>query len=114
MTLFSGDKRKQFTYFLMGDMAEVYDLRSALDQFRQIVEEGEGANLYSPHNEGNEHCHFIRFVEIFTGCLARITVENMDTNSPRIVVRLTKADFEAMVPEKGLEHKWSAEHDKYV
>ena len=45
--LFSGDSSKQFTYFNLPDMAEIYDLRSALNQIRLIIEEGEGANLFS-------------------------------------------------------------------
>ena len=44
--LFSGDPRQQFTYFGLENMAEIYDLRSALNQFRLIVAEGEGANLF--------------------------------------------------------------------
>ena len=44
--LFSGDPRQQFTYFGLENMAEIYDLRSALNQFRLIVSEGEGANLF--------------------------------------------------------------------
>ena len=43
--LFSGDSSKQFTYFNLPDMAEIYDLRSALNQIRLIIEEGKGANL---------------------------------------------------------------------
>lgn len=43
-------------------MAEVYDLKSALDQLRQIVEEGEGANLYSQSDYKNQFCHFVRFM----------------------------------------------------
>ena len=44
--LFSGDPIKQFTYFGLEDMSGIYDMRSCLNQFRLIVEEGEGANLF--------------------------------------------------------------------
>ena len=66
--IFTGDQRKQFNYFGLGEMIEVYDLKSALDQFRLIVEEGEGVNLYSEADYKNQYCHFVRFIEIYTGC----------------------------------------------
>ena len=66
--LFAGDPRKQFTYFGLENMAEVYDLRSALNQFRLIVEEGEGASLFTLTGEINKKSHFIKFIEIYTNC----------------------------------------------
>ena len=44
--LFSGDALKQFTYFGLENMSGIYDMRSCLNQFRLIIEEGEGANLF--------------------------------------------------------------------
>ena len=44
--LFSGDPLKQFTYFGLENMSPIVDMRSCLNQFRLIVEEGEGANLF--------------------------------------------------------------------
>ena len=38
--LFSGDPLNQFTYFGLENMSGIYDLRSCLNQFRLIVEEG--------------------------------------------------------------------------
>lgn len=36
-SLFNGDKRKQFTYMYLKDMVEIINLRTALEQVRQIV-----------------------------------------------------------------------------
>ena len=40
MSIFTGDPRKQFLYFGLTNMSKVYDLSSALNQLRLIVEEG--------------------------------------------------------------------------
>lgn len=49
-------------------MAEVYDLRSTLNQLRLIVEEGEGSNLFTLTGELNKTSHYIRFIELYTQC----------------------------------------------
>lgn len=74
-------------------MIEVYDLRSALDQFRLIVEEGEGANLFTESDDRNNNCHFIRFVEIYTGCKVKLRVQHPDSNNPSIIFELTKSNY---------------------
>ncbi len=45
-SLFNGDKRKQFTYMYLNDMVEIINLRTALEQIRQIVQEGEGSSIF--------------------------------------------------------------------
>lgn len=66
--MFTGDPRKQFTYFNLPDMAEVYDLRSALNQIRLIVLEGEGASIFTVDGRTNIESHFVRFMKIATAC----------------------------------------------
>ena len=68
MKLFSGDPLKQFTYFGLEDMSPIVDMRSCLNQFRLIVEEGEGANLFKLEGKMNKESHFIKFLEIYTMC----------------------------------------------
>ena len=65
MKLFSGDPRKQFTYIGnlgMENMIKIEDLRSALNQFREIVEEGEGGSIFKLTGQMNVKSHFIRFM----------------------------------------------------
>ena len=62
VTLFSGTPSKQFTYFNLEDMSEIYDLRSALNQIRLIVEEGEGATLFTLEGNINKESHFFKFI----------------------------------------------------
>lgn len=76
--LFSGDSRKQFTYFGLENMAEVVDLRSALNQFRTIVEEGEGSSLFTLTGDINKESHFLKFIQIYTMCDVNISTENMN------------------------------------
>ena len=111
--IFTGDQRKQFIYFGLGQMVEVYDLKSALDQFRQIVEEGEGANLYSQTDYRNQYCHFVRFIEIYTGCDVTLEVKNMDTSKPEINFLLKRGDY--YTPPEGADpsqKNWLPEHDE--
>ena len=44
--LFSGDISQQFTYVFLENMTHIIDVRTCLDQFRLIVEEGEGSSLF--------------------------------------------------------------------
>lgn len=67
--LWSGDPRRQFTYFMEG-LSQVYDLKTALDQIRLIVEEGEGSHVFDLTGDINKKSHFFKFIEIFTGCRA--------------------------------------------
>ena len=66
--LFNGDNAKQFTYMYLQDMTEIINLRTALEQIRLIVSEGEGSSLFSATGDINRTSHFIKFIEIFTGC----------------------------------------------
>ena len=69
--LWNGDARKQFTYFYLSDMAPIYDFRSAMNQIRLIVEEGEGANVFDLKGKLHKESHFFKFMEIFVGCKIR-------------------------------------------
>lgn len=94
-------------------MIEVYDLKSALDQFRLIVEEGEGVNLYSEADYKNQYCHFVRFIEIYTGCDVTLEVKNMESNKPEINFNLKRGDYYASPKEADPSEKnWQPEHDK--
>lgn len=66
--LFDGNNVKQFTYMYLQDMTEIINLRTALEQIRLIVSEGEGSSLFSATGDINRTSHFIKFIEIFTGC----------------------------------------------
>ena len=89
----------------------MYDLNSTLDQLREIIEEGEGANLYSQSNLKNQYCHFVRFIEIYTGCDVTIDVKNMDTNKPEINFNLKRGDYYTP-SEDPAQKKWTAESEK--
>ncbi len=49
-------------------MTEIYSLRTALNQIRLIVEEGEGAQLFDVSSKIKKLSHFMKFIEIYTGC----------------------------------------------
>lgn len=66
--LFDGNNAKQFTYMYLQDMTEIINLRTALEQIRLIVSEGEGSSLFNATGDINRTSHFIKFIEIFTGC----------------------------------------------
>jgi hypothetical protein len=66
--LFSGDAAMQFTYPQLTSMVEIYSLRTALNQIRLIVEEGEGARIFDVNNQLKKLSHFLRFIEVYTGC----------------------------------------------
>jgi hypothetical protein len=44
------------------DMTEIFSLRTALEQIRLIVAEGEGSSLFSVTGEVNRESHFIKFI----------------------------------------------------
>ena len=69
--LFTGDPRKQFEY--IGDLGtmnvvKIEDLRSALNQLREIVEEGQGGSIFKLNGIMNVKSQFIRFLELYTEC----------------------------------------------
>jgi hypothetical protein len=66
--LFNGNNAKQFTYMYLDSMTEIINLRTALEQIRLITLEGEGSSMYTVTGETNKTSHFIKFIEIFTGC----------------------------------------------
>lgn len=70
--LFSGNPLKQFTYMYLENMTEVIDIRTALEQIRVICEEGEGSSLFNVLGDINKSSHFIKFLEIYTGCTVTI------------------------------------------
>ena len=49
-------------------MTKIFDLRTALEQIRLITEEGDGSNLFNLTGQLNQTSHFIKFLEIYTGC----------------------------------------------
>ena len=103
--LFSGDPLKQFTYFGLENMSGIYDMRSCLNQFRLIVEEGEGANLFKLEGQMNKESHFVKFLEIYTMCNINIKTVLGESKNTQIVFEFTNADYE-LAPEK-LTEKWS-------
>ena len=46
-------------------MEGIYDLRGALNQMRLIIEEGEGANLFTLEGDINKDSHFFKFIETY-------------------------------------------------
>ena len=79
--LFDGNPLKQFTYHYLENMVEITNLRTALDQIRLITEQGQGSNLYSATGELNKTSHFLKFIEIYTGC--DVNISNLYTNNKR-------------------------------
>jgi hypothetical protein len=49
-------------------MTEIYSLRTALNQMRLIVEEGEGSRIFTVENKLKKLSHFLKFIEIYVGC----------------------------------------------
>lgn len=43
-------------------------MRSCLNQFRLIVEEGEGTNLFKLEGKMNKESHFVKFLQLYTMC----------------------------------------------
>lgn len=66
--LFSGDAANQFTYPQLTHMQEIYSLRTALNQIRLIVDEGEGSRIFDVKNNLKKLSHFLKFIEVYTGC----------------------------------------------
>ena len=83
--LFSGDPLKQFTYFGLEDMSPIVDMRSCMNQFRLIVEEGEGANLFKLEGKMNKESHFVKFLEIYTMCNINIRSVFGESNKSQII-----------------------------
>ena len=80
-------------------------MRSCLNQFRLIVEEGEGANLFKLEGQMNKESHFVKFLEIYTMCNINIKTVFGESKNTQIVFEFTNADYE-LAPEK-LAEKWS-------
>lgn len=80
--LFSGDNSKQFTYMYLENMTEVINLRTALEQIRLITEEGEGSSIFTVTGEINKSSHFIKFIEIFTGCDLNVVSKFIEEKNP--------------------------------
>ncbi len=66
--LFSGNPIYQFTYPQLENMTEIYSLRTALNQLRLIVEEGEGSRIFTVENCLQNLSHFLKFIEAYVGC----------------------------------------------
>ena len=107
--LFSGDSRRQFTYFGMDNMAEIVDLRSALNQFRLIVEEGEGSSMFTLKGDLNKRSHFIKFIEIYTECDVSLSSTNSNTDAASI--DLTFSDSETLKTSRKYDLKWTKLND---
>jgi hypothetical protein len=80
--LFNGENSKQFTYMYLDNMTEVINLRTALEQIRLITEEGEGSSIFTVTGEINKSSHFVKFIEIFTGCDLDIISKFIDGHTP--------------------------------
>lgn len=118
--LFDGNNTKQFTYMYLQDMTEIINLRTALEQIRLIVSEGEGSSLFSVTGDINRSSHFIKFIEIFTGCDLKIESryeevrtqqEKMDKRSAEF---LFKPNYERFpnFPNYSADVQWNAQTDK--
>ena len=59
-------------------MQEIYSLRTALNQIRLIVDEGEGAQMFNVTAKINKLSHFLKFIQIYTKC--KIDVEATNRN----------------------------------
>jgi hypothetical protein len=75
--LFSGNPIYQFTYPQLENMTEIYSLRTALNQLRLIVEEGEGSRIFTVESCLQNLSHFLKFIEAYVGC----TVDEDKTNT---------------------------------
>ena len=94
-------------------MSEVVDLRSALNQFRLIVEEGEGSSLFTLKGDLNKRSHFIKFVQIYTMC--DVNISSINDNSENAIVNfdLTDGDY-AMTTDENILNKWNTAKDQEV
>ena len=79
-------------------------MRSCLNQFRLIVEEGQGANLFKLEGQMNKESHFIKFLEIYTMCDINIKTVFGESNKTQIVFQFTDADYE--LAEEEMAKKW--------
>lgn len=59
---FTGNAAMQFTYPQLTNMVEIYSLRTALNQIRLIVDEGEGSRIFEVTNQLKKLSHFLKFV----------------------------------------------------
>ena len=113
MKLFTGDSRKQFTYFGLENMTEIVDLRSALNQFRLIVEEGEGSSLFTLTGGINKESHFLKFAQIYTKCDINITSTNMNSPNAQVTLEFTDGDYE-LNDDIEMINKWNSQTDQEV
>lgn len=60
--LFNGNNRQQFTYMYLENMTEIVNHRTAMEQIRQIILEGEGSSIFTATGEANTESHFIKFI----------------------------------------------------
>ena len=114
--LFSGDPRKQFTYFGnlgMANMIEIVDLRSALNQFREIVEEGEGSSIFKLTGEVNIKSHFVRFMELYTQCEVTDVTSKEEGDETIIYYTLKEKKYKSPLESK-LDYEWTDENAEYV
>ena len=108
--LFTGDSRRQFTYFGLENMAEIVDLRSALNQFRLIVEEGEGSSMFTLKGDLNKRSHFIKFVEIYTECNVSLP-PSTNSNSDSATIDLSFSDSETLKTNREYNKQWTEHND---
>lgn len=105
--LFGGAPEYQFTYPQLEKMTEIYSLRTALNQIRLIVEEGEGAQLFDVSRKIKKLSHFMKFIEIYTGC----KINEDKTNLTEVPTNETfKIYFtENPIPPNSPKNNWNPE-----
>ena len=66
-----------------------------MEQIRLIVSEGEGSSLFSATGDINRTSHFIKFIEIFTGCDLQIEsrYEEVGTIDEKVNKRIAEFIF---------------------
>lgn len=109
VTLFTGDPRRQFTYFGLENMAEIVDLRTALNQFRLIVDEGEGSSMFTLKGDLNKRSHFIKFIEIYTEC--NVDLSSTNSNSEGATIDLSFSDSETLKTNRKYDWQWTEHND---
>lgn len=92
-------------------MAEIVDLRSALNQFRLIVEEGEGSSLFTLTGDINKESHFIKFIQIYTMCDVSINSENDNSGNAIVTFNFTDGNY-GLIDNENFESKWTSTADQ--
>lgn len=98
--MFKGNIRRQFTYFMDG-LTPIYDIKTALEQLKLIVDEGEGSHVFDMYGDLNKKSHFFKLIELYTGC----RVDHIETEIPD--GDYNKQFFRIFFTDKGVPYEMS-------